>query len=260
MARFAFSDLHGQYDLWKQIKEYLKPNDVAYCLGDCVDRGDAGLKILNEVISHPNIILLRGNHEDFINSIGSYDYNLYEKEGYMTSKMYLWYSNEAEKTIEDFGILTEEKRAWLIHQIRNLPTHAEYINSNGDIIYLCHAGRNPDTEEIQDTKEGMIPTNNYIWDRNHIYDSKWFGKDNEYCVHGHTPVKYLYYYLNQKEEFPNNRFEIFKYCEGHKIDIDLSSFDTHRACLLNLDTFEPIYFKDRTISEEEQNNVNNRVV
>ena len=71
MATFAFSDLHAQYDLWKQIKEYIKPEDTIYCLGDCVDRGDVGLEILNEVMETPNIILLRGNHEDFIDSIGS---------------------------------------------------------------------------------------------------------------------------------------------------------------------------------------------
>jgi hypothetical protein len=38
--------------------------------------------------------------------------------------------------------------------------------------------------------------------------------------------------------------EIYKYCNGHKINIDLGSFSTHRTCLLNLDTFEPIYFEE----------------
>jgi hypothetical protein len=56
-----------------------------------------------------------------------------------------------------------------------------------------------------------------------------------------------YYYYNE-DNFPKSKFEIFKYCDGHKIDIDLGTFITHTACLFNLDTFEPIYFKDRTIS------------
>ena len=69
MATYCFSDLHAQYDLWLQIKDFLKPEDTVYCLGDCVDRGPVGLDILNEVLETPNITLLCGNHEDFIDKL-----------------------------------------------------------------------------------------------------------------------------------------------------------------------------------------------
>ena len=190
MSVYAFSDLHAQYDLWDQIKNYIKPNDIVYCLGDCVDRGSIGLNILNEVIKTPNIILLKGNHEDFIDSIGSETLQYSDNNiDLKVLNMYLWRINGAENTIKDFQKMTKEKRKKLINQIRKLPTHAEYINKNGDIIYLCHAGRQPDTKEIHDMREGDIPMNNYIWDRRHIFDKTWRGKNNEYCIHGHSPVQ-----------------------------------------------------------------------
>lgn len=245
MSVYAFSDLHAQYNLWQQIKNYIKPEDKVFCLGDCVDRGDAAFEILTEVMDAPNITLLRGNHEDFINSIGS-EIIPYIEDGLHWShpKMPLWQTNGANKTIKKFCKMTPIKRLRLIDKIKSLPTHAEYINTKGDIIYLCHAGRQPDTAEIPDMHTGSIPMNNYIWDRRHISDSSWRGKDNEYCVHGHTPVEYIHHYLNDWENPPTSRFEIYKYCNSHKIDIDLGSFNTHCACLFNLDTFEPIYFKD----------------
>ena len=50
MATYAFSDLHGEYKLFKQIQEYIQKDDVVYCLGDCCDRGPDGIKIIQEVL------------------------------------------------------------------------------------------------------------------------------------------------------------------------------------------------------------------
>ena len=254
MSVYAFSDLHSQYDLWQQIKDFIKPEDTVYCLGDCVDRGPVGLKVLNEVMETPNIILLKGNHEDFIDSIGSETLQYPDKD-----INYLWQANGAINTIKDFLKLTKEEKRILIDKIRNLPTHAEYTNIKGDVIYLCHAGRQPDTPEILDLHKGDIPMHNYIWDRDHLFDKKWRGKSNEYCVHGHTPVEEMYYFTNSKQDLPRSRFKIHRYCEGHKINIDLGSFFNHYACLLNLDTFEPIYFKDRTLIVNEWYEIYNEV-
>ena len=223
MSTYVFSDLHSQYDLWLQIKEYIKPEDTVYCLGDCMDRGDAGLKILFEVLNTPNIILLCGNHEDFIKN----------------TNISLWYRNGGDRSIHDFEKLSKQERRALIKRIRKLPTHIEYTNTRGEVVYLCHAGRQPDTPEIS-------YEDNYIWDRSHIKEKEWRGADNEYCVHGHTPVCVLKYF---SLEWPEDNTKIYRYCKGHKIDIDLGSFQTHVACLLNLDTWEEIYFKDRTIKE-----------
>lgn len=246
MSTYVFSDLHGQYNLWKQIKNYIKSDDLVFCLGDCIDRGPDGLKILYEIFEMPNIILLRGNHEDFIVSVGSKIINNSDLLYWEISNIHLWEENGGKSTIAAFQKLETQEQIILINKIKNLPTHAEYQNINGDVIYLCHAGRQPDTKEIQDMKIGDVPINNYIWDRCHIMDTHWRGKDNEYCIHGHTPIIAMPYYLTNRNssDFPKSNYKILKYCDGHKINIDLGSFVTNTTCLFDLNNFEVIYFKE----------------
>lgn len=248
MSTYVCSDLHANWKLWTQIKNFLKPTDTLYNLGDTVDRGECGLEILNDCLKMPNVILLRGNHEDFIVSIGSEIVYLDISKKDWTdvlhvNNLYLWTINGAKNTINAFLKLPINKRKKLINIIEKLPTHIKYINKNGDVLFLSHSGGyRPNVKEIFDMKRGDVPMDNYIWDRSHIFEKKWYGKENEYCIHGHTPVKHLIDYLNPTAEIPISNNKIFKYCNNHKIDIDLGSFDSKTACLLNLDTFETVYF------------------
>ena len=65
---------------------------------------------------------------------------------------------------------------------------------------------------------------------------------NTYVIHGHTPVQFLL----TKEEVTNkeNIYQplVKEYADGHKIDIDLGTPTSNRACLLNIENFEKIYF------------------
>lgn len=250
MAVFAFSDLHGQIGLWHQIRDFLKPDDIAYCLGDCIDRGQNNLKLLNEIIAAPNVILLRGNHEDFISSIGTrlFVANSCKVSPIDTQKEFytLWRYNGGFSTIEEFNSLSLQEQYNLISAIERLPTHTEYMNSKGEIIYLCHAGRQFDTSEVINLDHSIVPMNNYLWDREHLIEKKWRGDANEYCIHGHTPVQLLqssYLWPPEAPPFIDTEPHAISYCEGHKIDIDMGTFISHKTCLINLDTFEKIYFK-----------------
>ena len=46
---YACADLHGQYELWKQIRDYCAEDDIIYFLGDACDRGPEGIKIIKEL-------------------------------------------------------------------------------------------------------------------------------------------------------------------------------------------------------------------
>lgn len=35
MSMYVCSDLHGMYDIYEQILDYIKPEDKVICLGDC---------------------------------------------------------------------------------------------------------------------------------------------------------------------------------------------------------------------------------
>ncbi len=49
---YAMSDLHGCYDKYIKMLKMIKLNDgdTLYILGDIVDRGDGGIKILQDMM------------------------------------------------------------------------------------------------------------------------------------------------------------------------------------------------------------------
>ncbi|WP_081846758.1 metallophosphoesterase [Butyrivibrio sp. AE3004] len=52
MATYAISDLHGQYDLFQKLLDviHFSDDDFMYVLGDAIDRGPDGIKILHTMI------------------------------------------------------------------------------------------------------------------------------------------------------------------------------------------------------------------
>lgn len=231
---YAFTDLHGMYNLWQQIKEYTDETDTLYFLGDACDRGEDGLKIIYELLKDPRVIYLKGNHEDIFTIVAP---ELMEGhyENYSG-----WIQNGGFQTIEDFLELEESSQNWFIKKLENLPKTATYINKNGQEIFLCHAGTRPDRTERE--LELMGIKDPYIWDRKHLHapwpqDEKY---DNKYIVHGHSPVKYVCKGVDGTS--------ILNYSSGHKFDLDLASFYTRRIALFDLDTLTvEKYFKETVI-------------
>ena len=62
---YVCSDLHGRYDRWRTLLQAidLRPNDTLYMLGDVIDRGPDGCKVLLDMMGRPNVIPILGNHE-----------------------------------------------------------------------------------------------------------------------------------------------------------------------------------------------------
>jgi len=232
---YAFSDLHGNYILWKNIQNFLDDSDIAFCLGDCCDRGLNGISIMQEILEDPRIIYLQGNHERmFLNGVAAY--NDLESAYFGLQDYALWIGNGGASTAEIYFNLDREKQEQLYKQIHELKTSSLYINKNNQNIFLCHAGCQPSDATIE-------PSINikylYLWDRNHI-NLNWENKEeykNTFIIHGHTPVQYI-----KKDKDYNN---ILKYCDNHKISIDLGSYITNKIALLDLDSLEAIYFYEK---------------
>ena len=176
---YAFTDLHGQYDLWEQIKNYCDDTDTLYFLGDACDRGPDGLKIIKELLKDERVIYIMGNHEEFIEEIGS---DIIEGR---YSNISSWFFNGGEKTFKDFNNLEEPSQIWYIKKIMRLPATAKYINKKSQEILLSHAGYTPTFKPREDEKY------KYWWDREHIYDEWPPGYENTFIIHGHTPVDIL---------------------------------------------------------------------
>lgn len=226
MATYACADLHGCLDVWKQIQKFLKQDDTIYVLGDCGDRGPQPWETIKEVLKDSRAIYLKGNHEQMLIDVME-DYLIYGDFVYDSAS--LLFSNGGQETA--LGWLEEDYRRDWKNLIKNLPIYKIYTNSEGDKIYLTHAGFTPKLEQFG----FKLPSeHDLLWDRKHFNDN-WLGEENAYIIHGHTPVLFF----NE----PNN--EIVYYCDGHKINLDCGTVfsSNHKIGILNLDTFDEHYFE-----------------
>ena len=247
MRTFAFSDLHGQRNLWEQIKAFLEPDDVVYFLGDAVDRGSDGWAILKELLADPRVIYIKGNHEDMmVNALRAFP-----RVNSFSEEMEAWSWNGCAPTLEAILDDDEDIVRQTLEQVRTLSTSAVYINTEGQEIYLCHAGFTP----------GSKPTNesDFIWDRNHLYDQipEQYTDGSIVIVHGHTPTPFLLNDLDERIQTANwlnpeliknydyqEKNGIVIYANEVKIDIDCGCFFTGEISILNLDTWETIHFSE----------------
>lgn len=62
----AVGDIHGRIDLLDQVLRDLPTDLPIICVGDYIDRGDHSAEVLRRLIARPDILCLRGNHEDML--------------------------------------------------------------------------------------------------------------------------------------------------------------------------------------------------
>ena len=236
MGVYAISDLHGNYELWTKVKEWLKSSDKLFCLGDNIDRGNDGIKIVQDMINRENTTVLLGNHEDMLIDYlpGSIKYNEISA---------LWFRNGGQPTFDAIKKMSKEEQLDLLEFFRNCPKRIEFVNDNKQTIILCHAGFTPGQEEaaqflFRRGKEGEY----LLWNRDHFSDiftsiDERYNK-NTYVVFGHTPVDYLI----PEKILIDHGYRVHVSAMGHKIDIDLGAAWSNQTCLLDLNTLKPIYF------------------
>lgn len=228
---YAFTDIHGQYELWSQIKKYCAEDDTIYFLGDAVDRGPDGIKILLELMADPRVIFLKGNHEDMMSS------TCWDVMNESANDLYWWMENGGADTYQTLlPDLQNKKLGSFLKKVDALPTCALYTNKQGKDIYLSHSGAYSPILEDKYSKWNFKPAEYYyLWDRGHLNRQKWTKSfPNAYIVHGHSPVQYFF-----------NTNEPHFYCEGHKINLDLATFQSKRIALFDLDTFEYTLFEKK---------------
>lgn len=238
MSTYVATDLHGMYNLWEGIRDYLKEDDKLIYLGDAIDRGPRGWELMVELFNDPRVIYLKGNHEELMY------WAFKAPDEYIKTYEENWVNiNGGDKTlyqIKELGISNEELEYYL-KRIRNLPTYYTYLNDNGNIFHLSHAGMNPD-DFYYDLDIGD-QNHSHLWDRRHIF-REWpedGSYDDYYVIHGHTPIQLLHkadtFIDGIQKDVP------FVYANGHKIDLDVSSINTNMAILYNLDTEQEVFIK-----------------
>ena len=243
MKRYAFTDLHGNYKLFKDIQNYINKDDIVYCLGDNCDRGPDGIKIIQEMLQDSRFHYILGNHEAMLLDAiqkGTIN-NEFTLQYFDKEDMKIFKHNGTLETLHAYMKLSQEEKKFIVESLSRLPVAIYLERKNGDTIFLSHAGCNPSDIGT------LYPDFKFYWDRKHIAKEKWVYNDednNLYIIHGHTPVQALPYY---SKVFKNKLLnEIVCYCEGHKFDLDVCTPITNKIALFDLDTFEVIYLVDDT--------------
>lgn len=232
MAVWVTTDLHGNYDLWKQIKNFLKEGDRLIFLGDAIDRGSRGFEIFKELLEHNQVVYIRGNHEQMM-------YDAFTSTGSAGTKYFQhWMSNGGQATLNNAKALNlgAEKNKELINMVNKLPFYIEYESKINRLKFIfCHAGYNPglafDQLKIEQKQFKML------WDRNH-WNFSW-PTDSKYndivLVHGHTPIP-LMKIAGKNIDLSN--FAPYWYEGNHKINLDAATPSTGIAFLFNVDTLD----------------------
>lgn len=220
MGVYAFSDLHGNYSLWTKLRQEINENDTYFYLGDVIDRGKLGFKILLEMMEMKNIIFLRGNHEEMF--LKSLEDNFKKGTSENLSITDVWFSNGGVASAEEFCSLTSAEQDKIIDFLDKTPLSTCYYSSKlQSYIVLSHSGADFIWYENFNKSYQAFLKRDVLWNRQHIESRAWFGGDNVYLVHGHTPVD-----------------EPTKYCGNHKINIDIGAIFNNRLAILDLNTLQ----------------------
>lgn len=175
MSKYVISDIHGMYDEFIKMLEVINfsDEDELFILGDIFDRGPKPLEILDYIVAHKNIHLIKGNHEEMFTD--------YFEEGYIA----LWRVNGGDTThaqIMTKGYIYEEN---LYKYIKSLPYYMVV-----DKFILVHAGlffpenyKDLSLDEFLSVQEEEVS----LWDRSNVGSDKQFKDYKIIC--GHTPVQ-----------------------------------------------------------------------
>lgn len=186
---YCLSDLHGRYDLYVKMLEklHLTEDDTLYILGDAVDRGRDGIKILLDIMERKNVTFLQGNHDRhaaiLLNILGKPIPKGFTEDD-ITRAFYDWFSEGGNDTFTDFKKLDGEARKKLIKFIGDSLCKIN-LTVNGKNYLLAHTV--PEFDKWNNSKK-IITDIDYIEgepDYDICYDKELT------IVTGHTPTNII---------------------------------------------------------------------
>ena len=223
---YVMSDLHGCYDKYEKMLEKISfsNEDILYILGDVLDRGPNGMKILLDIGRRENVILFHGNHDHQAGILLSNLYRLQEEDcsSELVRVYELWLSDGGKTTLKEYLSLSEEEQEEVLRVLGGALTSKE-IEVNGKTFLLAHTV--PEVDMICNYEEWTL--DDYILGEPD-YEEVYF--EDKYIITGHTPTGYI------------DRNSLGKIWMGnHHIAIDCGAvFGKALGCLC-LDTMEEFY-------------------
>ncbi len=226
---YVISDLHGCYDKFiKMLKKInFNDSDTLYILGDIVDRGNDGIKILQDIMKRRNVIVTRGNHDYSACRMLKMlcmpsDDTEYEKA---RSLYGFWRIDGGKPTYESFVALSPDEQNKILSYIDSFLIYDE-ITVNGKNFFMAHT---------VPEKDRMLNFDKLMWQEfiagEVEYEKQYF--EDKYIVTGHTPTAFI---------DADYKGKIFK--KNNHIAIDCGAvFGNPLGCIC-LDTLEEFYVDD----------------
>lgn len=229
-----FTDVHGDRQLFDAAINLIGTDKFIFG-GDACDRGKDGYAIMKELLSNPNCLYLKGNHEDmFVKAAYQIRQHIvdgdFQPEQFQSIAPEFMYSDtfgdeDIALSLYNGGLST--LTSWIndgmdmkfIQAIQNLPTH--YSIAQYD---FCHAGCACEIFERG------------IWSPNEEYDVLWCRTHFNFAwtpermlIHGHTPVGAM----------PNKwrcNYAPVLYCGGGKLNMDAGAHYMHQLFVWEIGT------------------------
>ncbi len=227
---YVVSDIHGhiaRFDsVMRQIR--LQPEDTLYILGDVIDRNPDGLRILQQIIETPNMIMLLGNHEQMMLNVVDDETNM---NPFWENALELWYSNGGECTHRHWKHLRKTRRAEILSYLRSLPIEVE-LDIEHKRYLLAHAAPMSLFEEYR-LRTGRYKTKEdfALWHRFNAADRELDGRK---LIFGHTPTRYY-----------QDNDPLCIWFSKNAIGIDCGcAYDAGRLACLRLDDMQVFYSED----------------
>lgn len=219
MATYVVSDLHGHYDVFEQGFEKIgfSSNDFLYVIGDAIDRGPEGIRILSEIKQSPNMELLIGNHEFMmLNSVDPDGEAICNGDD---NNIWL-FANGGNHTFEAYCTLSDEERQNLLAWLRSCYL-IKTIDVNGEKICLTHSYYDKDCEHKHYSELSYRQVFNVVWtsvfrDDYYTHGADIYGDYDYLFVTGHVPVQKVMRWYEGETDY--NGLDAYR--KGNLIDID----------------------------------------
>ena len=184
---YVMSDIHGCYDKYVKMLEkiYFSEGDILYILGDVVDRGQNGMKVLLNIAEHNNIILLMGNHDQEALLLLSQLYKLIEEEvsDELLEAYQMWLADGGSSTVSEFLQLGVNEQIKILQEMKKALYYKEIVIN--DVKYLL-AHTVPEKEELKEIKSCDLEA--FLLGEPE-YEKQYF--EDVIIITGHTPTHYI---------------------------------------------------------------------
>lgn len=191
MATYVLSDIHGNYQKYREMLQKIQfsDNDTLYIVGDILDRGEEGLRILLDISERFNVIPILGNHEllagKFLKMMLE-EVNEETLASFSIEKIQAlqdWMLDGGSTTIQEFKKLSTFDRETAVEFLGEFSL-AEEITVQGKTFLMVHAGLPSADEYDVDELDFDVVINKTA------YTKPAFGREikNKYLITGHLPT------------------------------------------------------------------------